>query len=617
MKEFFEIKGGLKQIVDFAKKNPLTDFLDYLLKVFLIWRIRNVALRRFILVLSIVTGILAGLSAVLMKSGVHFVETLTAEKEIFSSTRLVVSLLPLVGILLTTLYFELFVKGKKRVGLKSVLFSISQKRGNIPSSGIYSSVVGSSITVGSGGSVGLEAPIVSTGAAIGSNIGKLSHLGHKSKILLIGCGVAGGIAAVFNTPLTGVIFALEVLMMDLTMASMIPLLLAAVAGNVTTMFFLGNEIILKFPQELTYNTYEIPFFILFGLLSGVASIHLTKTKTKVFKRFEKLKNPYVRALLGGLALCILIFFFPSLKGEGYQSIKESFNLNSFNWVLPSISSGIDFYHPFVLLFSLVLLYFLKTFASTITIAAGGEGGIIAPALGLGSILGLLFYQVLSISFPNLEVTYTAYILLGMAGMIAGAFHAPLTSIFLIAEATESYELLVPLIIVSSFSFLMVRYFERHSIYASELAKKNQLLSRNKDLAMMSMLSQKNIISHNLPTTDFDKGFEGLFEVMKNSKRNIYPVIDQGENFYGVIYFDELKDLLLDKENISKQTFTSFIQNPPEIINKKDSMLKIVNKFEKTEAWYLPILADGKYQGMASRSIFFEKYRKLMQKYSDD
>lgn len=611
-----EIKN-IGQLINFLKKNPITELIEYFVKVVLIWRIKHIELKNFILVLSILVGFFSGIGAVTMKTGVHFVESLINKINDPNLKAIIYLFLPVLGLLTTVFFFRNFVKKNYRIDLKKVLFSISRKRGNIPFSGVYSSVVGSSITVGSGCSVGLEAPIVSTGASIGSWIGKIVRLGHRPKILLIGCGVAGGISGVFNTPITGIIFTLEILMFDLSVGSVIPLLLASVAGTLTTKIFLGDGLILKFPQQLSYNVNEVPFFIIMGILAGLSSLYLTRTKKFFVKKFLPITNEYKRAIIGGMALSLMFVMFPTLKGEGYLSIKESFNLNPFGWIdisnlLEQVNFTIDIYNPYIVFIFLLAIFLFKAVASGITIASGGEGGIIAPSLAMGSMLGLLFYTTLNFVFPKFEITYTAYILLGMAGLISGAFHAPLTSIFLIAEATSSYELLVPLIIVSSFSFLLVKYFEKHSIYTAELAQKNQLLSHDKDSSVLSMLNINHIVDKNIITVDYDEGIDGFLEIVKTSNNNFYPVIDKEKNFYGIIYFEDVKEVLFQKD---KKNFVSLITSTPSFIKPNETSESVSKKFEKINVWYLPYLDNGKYMGMVSKSKFLDQYRNILKKMS--
>lgn len=586
-----------------------------MLSKFLIWRVKNVKEKQFILILSFVIGVFTGLAALLLKNAIHFTHHFVTHSVDVDSSNLLYMVYPTIGIFFTVLYVKFFVKDNIGHGVSKILYAISKKNSLIKSHNNYSSVFASTLTIGFGGSVGAEAPIVLTGASIGSNLARLFHLNQKSITLMLGCGVAGAIGGIFKAPLAGMIFTLEVLMLDLTMASLIPLLIASITGASIAYFFMGEEVLLSYTISEVFDVGNIPYYILLGIFAGFVSLYFTRISTYLEGLLAKISNPYYKLLLGGLGLGILIFIFPALYGEGYNTIQSLLNGDSFDLLSNSIFTSLhDNYLLFIMYVFLVIIF--KAIASTLTTGSGGVGGIFAPSLFLGALSGFFISRILN-TFDFINVSESNFTLMGMAGVMAGVLHAPLMAIFLIVEITGGYALFIPIMITSTISYLTIMYFEPHSIYTKRLALRGELITHNKDKAVLTLMRLGKVIETDLrPVLPNDT----LGELVKNislSRRNIFPVVgDQGE-FLGIVLLDDIRHIMFNSEMYNSTYVRDLMIMPPAILSMELSMDKVMRSFEKTGAWNLPVVDNGKYIGFVSKAKIFNVYRRLLVHFSDE
>jgi len=581
----------------------------------LITGLQRLSHKRQIIVLSFVVGILSGLAAVILKNTVHFtINTLDKILEKGSESYLFLAL-PGIGIFITVLFIKYFVKDNIGHGVSKVLYSISKNSSKIKSHNTYSSIISSSITIGFGGSVGAEAPIVLTGSAIGSNIGQFFRLNYRTITLLVGCGAAGAIASIFKAPLAGLLFTLEVLMLDLTMTSIVPLLISAVSAASVSYFLLGHDVIFAYQVAKPFTLYNIPWYIILGVFCGLVSVYFIRFTISIEKRYSRIINPYKKWLIGSVVLGLLIFVFPPLYGEGYNTLQILIDGNASDLFKNS------FFYPFqndywLLLIALVLILITKVIAMASTTGAGGIGGTFAPSLFMGGIAGFFVAKVLN-QFGFIDISESNFVLIGMAGMMAGVMHAPLTAIFLIAEITGGYALFIPLIIGSTISFITVMYFEPHSIYAKQLALRGELITHHKDKAVLTMLKLESLIEKDffkvMPTDTLGL----LVRLISQSKRNIFPVVNSEGVFIGIVLLDEIRHLMFSSEIYDNTLVGELMTVPPEVISIEDSMDTVMQKFEETGAWNLPVLNKGIYMGFVSKSKIFSAYRNILVQFSDE
>jgi len=577
--------------------------------------IRRLGERRVTLILSLVIGVLSGFAAVVLKNTVHITHAFLQESLPKESANYLFLALPAVGILLTILFIKFFVKDNIGHGVSRILYSISRQNSRLKSHNTYSSIVSSTMTIGFGGSVGAEAPIVLTGAAIGSNIGQFFRMNYKTLTLLIGCGAAGAIASIFNAPLAGLVFTLEVLMLDLTTASIIPLLISAVSATTVSYFFLGREVVFAYEVVRPFQLHNIPYFVLLGIFCGLVSLYFMRTVMRVEKRFGKVTNPYKKWIIGGIALGVLIFIFPPLYGEGYEVLHALLEGRS------SVVFENSFFYSFqdnywLLLVALALLIAVKAIATAVTTGAGGIGGTFAPTLFIGGVSGFFVARLIN-QFSFIDVSESNFTLIGMAGTMAGVMHAPLTAIFLIAEITGGYALFVPLIITSTISFLTMMYFEPHSIYTKGLAKKGELITHHKDKAVLTLLQIGKVIESDFIKVDPDETLGDLVKKISKSKRNIFPVVTSDNVFVGVVSLDDIRTIMFDTEIYDSVSVKELMNVPPDYISVKESMESVMRKFEESGAWNLPVLDGDKYLGFVSKSKIFSAYRDVLIQFSDE
>ncbi|BDX38559.1 chloride channel protein [Tenuifilaceae bacterium CYCD] len=581
-----------------------------------IWiSVRRLGERRVTLILSLIIGILSGVAAVVLKNTVHVTHAFLQESLPKESANLLFLGLPAVGILLTILFIKLFIKENINHGVSKVLYSISRQNSKIKSHNTYSSVVSSTLTIGFGGSVGAEAPIVYTGAAIGSNIGKFFRMNYKTLTLLVGCGSAGAIAAIFNAPLAGLVFTLEVLMLDLTTASIIPLLISAASATMVSYFFLGRDVVFTYEVVHPFQLHNIPYFILLGIFCGLVSLYFMRTVMRVEKKFNRVTNTYKKWIIGSIGLGILIFIFPPLYGEGYEVLDALLDGR------PSFIFDNSFFYSFqhnywLLLAALIMLVALKAIATAVTTGAGGVGGTFAPTLFIGGVSGFFVARFINqVSFIN--VSESNFTLVGMAGTMAGVMHAPLTAIFLIAEITGGYALFVPLIITATISFITIMYFEPHSIYTKGLAKKGELITHHKDKAVLTLLQVAHVVEKDFIVVSPDETLGNLVHKISRSKRNIFPVVTSENVFVGVVSLDDIRPIMFDTEVYESVSVNELMIVPPEYITTKESMDSVMKKFENSGAWNLPVLDGNQYVGFVSKSKIFSAYRDLLIQFSDE
>ena len=480
---------------------------------------------------------------------------------------------------------------------------------------MVASIVTSSITVGFGGSVGLEGPTVSTGAAIGSNIGRILRLDYRRITLLVGCASAAAMSAIFKSPIAAIIFALEVLMLDLTMAALVPLLISSVTGALVSYAFMGQLTVYDFKVIENFRLGNIPFYLLLGVLAGLISFTFTMIYNFVEDTFDKIPKWYAKLAVGVTILGVILFFLPSLYGEGYDVVSSS--LRGDYSELFKNSMFYDFRNNTVaILLMLIAVIILKGFAASATFGAGGIGGIFAPTLFIGANTGLLLSEVLRY-FGYETIVTSNFALIGMCGLIAGVLHAPLTAIFLIAELTGGYQLFVPLMIVSTISYSTTKYFTKTSVYTRQLARRGELFTHDKDKMVISLMNVRDLLETKFKTVHKDANLRELVDVIKNSKRNVFPVVDEEGIFYGVVHLNDIRDVIFKPDLYDSVMVSSLMHAPMTSATLDDSMEDIVLKFQKTPQFNIVVLKDGKYIGFVSRANVFSKYRKMLKEFSED
>lgn len=562
--------------------------------------------RQFIFLSSILIGLSAGGAAIILKIIVHYIY-LGATYDKLSDYRFLYLLLPLIGILLTILIVKKVLKNNFVKGLPQIHSAIAKKSGIIPRSRMYDQILTSSVTVALGGSTGLEAPIVITGAAFGSNYARNYHLTKNERTLLLACGVSAGIAAAFNAPIAGVLFALEVLLLDLSIGAFTPLILAAATGALVSKIVVNEGILLSFKLQESFNYMNVPFYVVLGVLAGLVSVYHSRVFIGVESLFHKSKNGTLKkGIIGGLALVSLIVVFPSLFGEGYQSImqlaQKQPQLLFENSIFTSVGSN-----EWLLLLLIGAMIFIKAIATGLTIGAGGNGGNFAPALFVGAYLGYFFSRLVQmLNITNLpENNFT---IVGMAGILSGLYHAPLTSIFLIAEITGGYTLMIPLMIVSSISFAISKYFEPYSMDTKKIAAQGAVLSTNRDENVLRAIKTIEFIETDYPKLDPYDTLERLVNVIASSTRNIFPVVDQENHLLGIIWLDQVRDLMFKREKYKTLLVKDLMTQPEAILFPTQTMENVMQRFDQTGLWVLPVTDNGYFVGFISKSNIFSGYR---------
>ncbi len=586
-----------------------------LIRRFLIWRVKKIDDRKFMMFLSIIIGILVGFAAVIIKNLVIIIQDLLRNDVDTQYHNYLYFAYPAIGILLVVLFTRYIVKKPVGHGIPTTLYAISQNNAKIKRHNMFSSIVTSALTVGFGGSVGLEGPTVATGAAWGSNIGRFFHLNYRQVVLLLACAGAGAMSAIFKAPIAAIVFVLEVIMLDLTMASLLPLLFASVSAAITSYLFLGMDVL--YPIEITekFNIGEIHYYILLGILSGLVSVYFTRVYKFVQDWFDTHKNSFYKWIIGASALGLIVFLFPSLYGEGYEAINDCLHGN--NHYLFNNSLFYELQDNFIWVFVIfILVIFFKAIATSVTFGAGGVGGIFAPTLFIGANTGLMFAQAAHYLGIK-DLSYSNFALVGMVGLIAGVLHAPLTAIFLIAEITGGYGLIMPLMIVASVSFAITRLFEKYSVYTYQLARRGELFTHNKDQVVLSILKVKKLVETNFLTISEDATLGDLVKVIAKSTRNIVPVIDEENNFLGRVFINEIRDIMFKRELYDSVKVNELMLMPSILVSPDESMEDVAKKFQFSEHYNLPVVENGRYIGFVSRANVFSAYRNLLKKFSQE
>jgi CIC family chloride channel protein len=563
--------------------------------------------KQFLIFSSILVGVSAGLAAVVLKLFVFFIRQYLVEDFFFRfNYKHLYLLLPLLGIGITILIVKYFFKNQLNRGNTAILFSIAKKSSFLPFHQMYSHVITSGLTVGFGGSAGLESPIVSTGSAIGSNFAKTYKLSYKDRTLLLAAGAAGGIAGAFNAPIAGVLFALEVILIDMSIASFIPLLIAAASGALLSKIILNETDLLFFRLKQPFDYHNVPLYIILGLLAGLVSLYYVNFFDKVESKFSKIKSSFSKWIIGGITLGILFALFPSLFGEGYESIKSLSEFKASELFKNSILLNfID--NKWMVLVFITLTLLLKAVATGITLGMGGNGGNFAPSLFVGAYLGFVFSFFLTlIGFDNIPVSN--FTIVAMAGILSGVFHAPLTGIFLIAEITGGYELIIPLMIVSSISYLIVKYFHPESLDVKRLKAKGAIVSDNKDTSILSKIDAIEMLETDFATIHFKATLRDIVETIKHSKRNTFPVVKKNNKLLGIIYLDNIREEMFNTEHYDTVTAKEVMRKPSMIIDSSEDIFSIMKKFEESGQWNLPVVKEGIYIGFLSKSSILDKYR---------
>ena len=580
---------------------------------FLIWRIRYVKERNFFL--SLLVGIVSGLAAVLLKNMVHYTHLFFTERLQVDSGSLLFFIYPFIGIWLTSLFVKYFVHEDISHGVTKVLYAISRRNSMIKPHNNYSSMIASTITIGFGGSVGTEATIVLTGASIGSNLARFFRMNYKVMTLMIGCGAAGAIAGIFKAPIAGIVFTLEVLMLDLTMGSLIPLMISAISSYVLVYFLMGDGIVLDFAVHEHFALANVPYYIILGVFCGFLSVYFIRMNIRIEHFVTKIKNPFRRVLVGGALLGLLIYIFPPLYGEGYTSLQDLLTDNADN-----ILNNTYFFSlkdsAFMVFLYVVGLVFVKVIATALTNGSGGVGGVFAPCLFTGGVGGFLIANLINLSgVVTVPVSY--FVLAGMAGVMSGVMNSPLTAMFLIAEITGGYSLLVPLMLTSVVAHLTGGGMEPHSIYARRLAMKGDLITHNKDKAVLTLMKLDKVIETDLKTVSVEATLGDLVKVVSRSSRNIFPVIDSKGELLGIVLLDDIRKIMFNQDLYETTYVRDYMTTPPTVVDVMDPMDVVMKKFEETSAWNLPVIQDEKYIGFVSKAKIFNTYRRVLQHFSDE
>ena len=574
------------------------------------WAQSKLTEKQFIFMSCVLVGISSAMAVIILKSFAHSVFSFATEINGILKLSFINSVLPIVGILLTLLVVKRLLGGTIEKGTSQILYAVAKKSSIIPRKQMYAQIVTSSLTVGLGGSAGLESPIVITGAAFGSNYSQRYKLSYKDRTLLIGCGVAAGIAAAFNAPIAGVLFAIEVLLVDVSISAFTPIMIAAATGALVSEMVLDESVLLNFDQKQSFNYHFTPYYILLGLFTGFIAVYYSRNFQRVEHFFGRLKlTPYKKGIFGASILAIIIFVFPTLFGEGYESIRI-LSENDPGQLLENTLFSDFRNNSWVLLLFIGATMLLKVFATGITIGSGGNGGNFAPSLFLGSYTGFFFSELINLSgFTKLPISN--FTMVGMAGILSGLFHAPLTAIFLIAEITGGYDLMIPLMIVSSISFAISKRFEKHSLDVKNLARKGNAFTSNKDTNILATLDINTIIQTDYLTVKLDNNLLALVEMISNSNQVVFAVVNDDQELIGVIYFNEIRDIIFSDFKVKYTPINEVMQPPKEIIYPTDSMETVMDKFEKTKVVFLPVIKNGKYHGFISKSNALEAYRSML------
>lgn len=563
--------------------------------------------RQFLIFSSILVGLSAGLAAVILKLFVSLIRVYLVERDFAGFfSQYVYLLFPIAGIGLAACIIYYVFKNQLTKGNAGILYAIARKSAFIPFHNMYAHVITSGLTVGFGGSAGLESPIVSTGSAIGSNFARTYKLSYKERTLLLAAGVAGGVAGAFNAPIAGVLFALEVILIDISISAFIPLLIAAASGALISKILLGEGYLLFFRLKQPFNYHNVPFYILMGLLAGLVSLYYVNVFERVEQKWRNISSGVVRWVSGSILLVLLIALFPALFGEGYESVKALSELKWEQWLKGS------FLHQYVsgngvMMVMIVLTLLIKPIAAGLTLGGGGNGGNFAPSLFVGACLGFVFASGANrMGFDSIPVSN--FTLVAMGGVLSGVFHAPLTGIFLIAEITGGYELIIPLMLVSTISYIVVKYFHPDSLEVKRLKHMGAIISENKDTSILSKISIRQVVEHDFTTIHFKASLREIVESIKHSKRNIFPVVKKNGKLLGVIYLNAIREEMFNTDLYDQISAREIMQKPGVMVESNEDIFQIMKKFEESGQWNLPVVENGIYIGFLSKSSILDTYR---------
>lgn len=573
----------------------------------IIWIQHKLNPKQFIIFSAILIGLTAGLGAVLLKLFVHF---LLKNIALFSSNKQVfIAMFPIVGISLCVIYIRYLNRNRLGKGLANILHAIAKKSSYLPKDQTYSHIISSALTVGFGGSTGLESPIVTTGAAIGSNFGRAYRLSYKERTLLLACGSAAGIAGAFNTPIAGVLFALEVLVVEANITAFIPILIAAASGALCSKMILQEEVLLNFRLREPFDYINVPFYLLLGIFAGIGSYYYARAFIKAESYFKKFETRTVAKIaVGGIGLFLMIWLLPPLFGEGYNSIKQLSNLNA-EAVFKNSAIPIHVFSKPVIYLLVLAAILLKPIATGFTVGSGGNGGNFAPALFMGAFIGFLFSSL--ITDLGIPLPISNFTLVAMAGILSGVFHAPLTGIFLIAEVTGGYELIIPLMIVSAMSYAVSIYFMPMSIDMLKLAEKEKIVKTTTDSYLLSNISLDQFVEDDFSRIQEDFKLKQLVDVIAISRRNIYPVLDKNDVLKGLITIDDIREMMFKSEMYDKVNVKELMRRPSYVIKETDDIRSVMKMFDESHLWNIPVVKNGIYKGFISKSTILEKYREVL------
>lgn len=568
-----------------------------------------------LLLLALLVGLGSGFAAVILKQCIHCVQWVLTGWFNTPSDSIFYFLYPGIGMLLALLFVRYIVKDNIGHGVTKVLLAISKNESKIKPHNMWSSIASSAVTIGFGGSVGAEAPIVYTGAAIGSNVARAMGLSYKNMTILLGCGAAGAVAGIFKAPLAGVLFTLEILLFNMSMTSLLPLVVSSITATTVSYLFMGDTV--AFSNTLSeFSMGNLPFYILFGILCGFASLYFTRMTLHLEDKIKSVENPYKRWLMSAICLGFLIFIFPPLYGEGYGTLTDLLNNNSMEAIGTSYFSRF-FNREWIIPIFFLAVFIFKVFSMSFTNAGGGVGGTFGPTLFMGGILGFFAARIVNLS-GLYSLPESNFVLVGMGGLMAGVMQAPLTAIFLIAEITGGYTLLMPLIITSAVSFATIRTFEPYSIYTKRIAKQGELLTHDSDRAVLTLLKTGDLIENDFLPVDLHQSLGELVKAIASSKRNIFPVVDKERKIQGVVFLDDVREIMFDRDKYDTVHVYSLMRPAPDVVCCHEKMDSVMKKFEVTGAWNLPVTDEnGYYMGFVSKSKIFSAYREQLQQVSHD
>ena len=574
-------------------------------KRILIWRYKTISERQFVYILSVLVGFLAGFGTVILKNLTHYIQLLLSIDFLKNYKSSLYFIFPIIGLLIVAIIKKNWLKKHIGHGISTTLYAISKRKGIIPRYNMFASLITAPLTVGFGGSVGLQGPAVSAGTALASYTSQLFHMNTKTRMLLIGCATAGAMSSMFKAPIAAIIFAVEIFSLDMAFASLVPLLLASVSAIVTSYFFFGKDVILNVRLQQSFEINELLFYVALAIFTGLASVYFSKIYFWITNLFKKW-NPFRRLFFGGLAIGLMLFLIPPLYGEGYGIINNLLDANAAE-ALKDMPYNINFDEVWTVIIFLLLIGVFKVIAMTTTFAAGGVGGIFIPTLVMGSVLGNVSAKIINQFGYN--VSETNFTLIGMTGLMAGVLHAPLTAIFLIAEITSGYDLFVPLMLVSAVSFAITKYFVSNSIYTHELAEKGELITHNKDKNVMMMMQMDKLIETNFVSVQPETTLGSLLKnAVAKSSRNIFPVVTEDNEFLGIVLLDDVRSVMFDQELYESTSVDTFMRIAPSVIFYDDSIEKVMQKFKESGSWNLPVIRDKKYVGFISKSKLLTAYR---------